>query len=43
MMLNELIATAIGEVGIAWFDFYSIGTSALGLDYFYSIFLLFFR
>jgi len=34
MMLNELIATEIGEVGLAWFDFYSIGHICLGIGLF---------
>ena len=40
MMLNELIATEIGEVGISWFDFYSIGhiCFGIGLFLFFSLF-----
>ena len=40
MMLNELIATEIGEVGLAWFDFYSIGhiCFGIGLFLFFSLF-----
>jgi len=34
MMLNELIATETGEVGLAWFDFYSIGHICLGIGLF---------
>ncbi|MFX1571871.1 MAG: hypothetical protein ACFFB0_03910 [Promethearchaeota archaeon] len=34
MLLNELIATEIDEVGISWFDFYSIGHICLGVGLF---------
>jgi len=34
MLLNELIASEIDEVGISWFDFYSIGHICLGVGLF---------
>ena len=40
MLLNELIATEIDEVGTSWFDFYSIGhiCFGIGLFLFFSLF-----
>ena len=40
MLLNEFIATDISEVGISWFDFYSIGhiCFGIGLFLFFSLF-----
>ena len=40
MLLNKLIATEISEVGISWFDFYSIGhiCFGIGLFLFFSLF-----
>lgn len=40
MLLNEFFATDISEVGIAWFDFYSIGhiCFGIGLFLFFSLF-----
>ncbi|MFW9989505.1 MAG: hypothetical protein ACFFC3_12695 [Candidatus Odinarchaeota archaeon] len=34
MLFNELFATKIDEVGISWFDFYSIGHICLGIGLF---------
>ncbi len=34
MLLNEIIATTIDEVGISWFDFYSIGHICMGIGIF---------
>lgn len=34
MFFNEFIATEINEVGISWFDFYSIGHICLGIGLF---------
>ena len=34
MLFNEFIATEITEVGISWFDFYSIGHICLGIGLF---------
>lgn len=34
MLLNEIIATTRDEVGISWFDFYSIGHICFGLGVF---------
>ncbi|TFG30465.1 MAG: DUF2585 family protein [Promethearchaeota archaeon] len=34
MILNEIIATTSSEVGISWFDFYSIGHICLGIGVF---------
>jgi len=40
MILNEIIATSIEEVGVAWFDFYSLGhiTFGIGTFLFFSLF-----
>ena len=40
MLFNWLIATEISEVGISWFDFYSIGhiCYGIGLFLFFSLF-----
>ncbi|MHA1913444.1 MAG: hypothetical protein ACW986_09120 [Promethearchaeota archaeon] len=34
MLFNELIATEVLEVGVSWFDFYSIGHICLGIGLF---------
>ena len=34
MILNEIIASTTAEVGISWFDFYSIGHVCFGLGVF---------
>lgn len=34
MLFDEFIATEIGEVGVSWFDFYSIGHICLGIGLF---------
>jgi len=34
MLFNEFLATEIDEVGISWFDFYSIGHICLGIGLF---------
>ena len=40
MLLNKIIATTSEEVGVSWFDFYSIGhiCFAMGLFLFFSLF-----
>ena len=40
MLFNELIATEVFEVGVSWFDFYSIGhiCFGIGLFLFFSLF-----
>ena len=39
MLLNEIIATTLAEVGISWFDFYSLGhiTFGVGVFLFFSL------
>lgn len=39
MILNEIIATSIEEVGVSWFDFYSLGhiTFGIGVFLFFSL------
>jgi hypothetical protein len=34
LLFNDLIATDVSEVGISWFDFYSIGHICLGIGLF---------
>jgi len=34
MLLNDFIATTVDEVGISWFDFYSIGHICFGIGVF---------
>ncbi len=41
MLLNEIIATNPGEVGISWFDFYSIGHICFGIGAFLLISLFY--
>ncbi|MHA1293945.1 MAG: hypothetical protein ACTSQJ_14920 [Promethearchaeota archaeon] len=40
MLFNEIIATTIDEVGISWFDFFSLGhiTFGVGVFLFFSLF-----
>ena len=41
MLFNEIIATTAGEVGISWFDFYSIGHICFGIGAFLLISLFY--
>ncbi|MFX0012651.1 MAG: hypothetical protein ACFE9R_20235 [Candidatus Hermodarchaeota archaeon] len=41
MLFNEIIATSTGEVGISWFDFYSIGHICFGIGAFLLISLFY--